>query len=245
MLIFHSILLGILQGLTEFLPVSSSGHLVIAQSILPGFTQPGVFFDVILHLGTLFAVVVYFRKQILKLSRKYLMLLIVGTIPAAVLGFLFQDFFERLFLERQLVGFALIVTALMNFLTDKVKAKKSGISNSQSFFVGIAQAIAIVPGISRSGSTIFAATGLGIKKRQAAEFSFLLSLPAVAGANMLQLSKYHGEIDSNLNIYLVGFIFAFVFGVLSIHLVLKFLLKSKFKYFGWYCLFVGILGIFL
>ena len=243
--LFYAIFLGALQGLTEFLPVSSSGHLVLAQSLIPGFSQPGVLFDVILHFGTFFAVIFYFRKQIFKFNKNYLMLLIIGTIPAALLGYFFQDFFEGLFSNRQIVGFALIITAVMNFLTDRYRENDGVVENTKSFIIGIAQAIAIVPGISRSGSTIFAATRLGVKKEKAAEFSFLLSLPAVAGANILQLSKYHGQIDSNLSLYFVGFIFSFLFVILSIYLVLKLLLKSKFKYFGWYCLLVGILAILL
>lgn len=240
-----TVILGLIQGLTEFLPVSSSGHLVIFQKLIPGFEQPGVSFDVVLHFGTFFAVVVYFRKQIIKINRSYLLFLLIATLPAGVIGFLFQDFFESIFLSKNLVGFALMTTAIMNFLTDKAKKGSTLIDYTKAFIIGFAQAVAIIPGISRSGATIFAGTRMGVDRKKSAEFSFLLSLPAVLGASILELIKYHERLKIDMGFYFIGFLSSFVFGALSIFLALKLLLNKKFKFFAWYCLFVGLLTFFL
>lgn len=232
--------LGILQGLTEFLPISSSGHLVIAQNLMSDFSQPGVLFDVTLHAGTLLAVCIYFRKTLLSLDKKYITLLFIGSVPALVVGLLFQDFFELLFSGTFVVGIALLVTSSVNYFTDKAKKKKNNVSNLDSLLVGIAQAVAIIPGISRSGSTIFVATKLGIDRKKAAEFSFILSLPAIFGASLLQITKYHSDMNGNLVVYSTGLIFAAITGYIAISLVIKILTSRKFVYFAIYC---GILGI--
>jgi undecaprenyl-diphosphatase len=239
--LIYSIFLGILQGFTEFLPVSSSGHLVIAQNLIPGFTQEGVLFDVILHAGTVLAVLYYFRKILLKLESKYLLLLLVGTIPAGLVGVFFNSSIEKLFNGVTLVGFALLFTGVLNFLTDKAKKGSKKISIKKSVLIGMAQALAIIPGISRSGSTIFAGTSLGIKKKEAAQFSFLLSVPAIVGANAVQFLKYGVGGTENIIFYIAGFIAAFISGVTAIKFVLKFLLGGKFKLFAYYCVALGIL----
>lgn len=238
--LISSIFLGILQGLTEFLPVSSSGHLVIAQNLIPGFTQEGVLFDVILHAGTVLAVLYYFRKILLKLTSKYLLLLIIGTIPAGLIGVLLGSSIEKLFNGVYLVGFALLFTAVLNFLTDKAKTGSKEISIKKSLLIGVAQALAIIPGISRSGSTIFAGTSLGIKRKEAAQFSFLLSVPAIVGANAVQFLKYGFSGTENIIFYIAGFSAAFISGVIAINFVLKFLLGGKFKLFAYYCVVLGI-----
>jgi undecaprenyl-diphosphatase len=239
--ILSSILLGIIQGLTEFLPVSSSGHLVIVQQILPNFDQPGILFDVVLHAGTLLAVVVYYWRRLLKIDTRYLSLLIIGTVPSFIAGTFFYGIFEEMFTSIKLVGYMLIITGTLNYLTDiKISRKHgSGQGPSLSIMVGLAQAFAIVPGISRSGSTIFAGIKLGLKKKEAAEFSFLLSIPAILGANILEMIKLGSIGDINITNYFIGFLSAFVVGYLSIKLVLKALVKSQFKYFAVYCLILG------
>src|SRR3989344_4983883 len=154
---FWALFLGIIQGLTEFLPVSSSGHLAIAQSIIPNFKQPGVLFDVSLHLATTFAVVIYFRKKlktILFSDRKYIGFLIVGSIPAALIGILFSDLLETMFLNVAAVAWQLLLTGVICILIDKLREKKDDLSVKNSFLIGCAQALAIIPGISRSASTI-------------------------------------------------------------------------------------------
>lgn len=242
--IFQSALLGTIQGLTEFLPVSSSGHLVILQSLIPGFSQPGVLFDVYLHFGTLLAVLAFYFKRILKIDVNYLKVLILATIPAVIIGFLLKDLIDVLFQNIKLVGLALIVTGIMNLKTDKHKETTDKIDSKKGFLVGLFQAFAIMPGISRSGSTIFAGTLTGLKKEKAAEFSFLLSVPAIFGANVLEIVKNKGEMVFSYN-YLVGILCSFIFGLLCIKLLLNILVSRKFKYFGYYCITLGIIALLL
>jgi undecaprenyl-diphosphatase len=241
----QAIILGILQGLTEFFPVSSSGHLVVAQSIMPNFSQPGVLFDVVLHLGTLAAVLIYFRSSILKMKSGYLKLIIIGSIPAAAIGFLFQDLFEGLFAQTTVVGIALLITAFVNYLTDKAKKEKNNLNLKDALLVGFAQAAAIVPGISRSGLTIFTGTRLGVDRKKAAEFSFILSVPAILGASVLQSVKYYSQVDGGLSIYLSGFAFAALSGYIAIYFVIKILESKRFVYFAVYCAVLGFIALLL
>src|SRR3989344_4755179 len=176
MTILNALVLGVVQGLTEFLPVSSSGHLVIAQSFM-NFTQPGVLFDTTLHLATTAAVVIYFREKILNLKLNDIKIIAIGMLPAGFIGFFFQSFVEDLFTSVTVVGFALLITAAMNYFTDIAQARRRKINFLDAFLVGLSQAFAIIPGISRSGSTIFTGTSLGVERQSAAEFSFLLSIP--------------------------------------------------------------------
>ena len=245
MTFFWSIILGVVQGLTEFLPVSSSGHLAILQSLIPNFSQPGVVFDVTLHLATTLAVIYFFRQSILKLKAKYILLLIVGTIPAVVVGFLFKDFIEPLFGSVALVGTALLVSSLLNFLTDRQTAKIKIPSFLDSLIIGFFQAIAIIPGLSRSGSTIFAGSSLGVDKKEAAKFSFLLSVPAVLGANALEIYSHSSEIENiDYFVYGAGFLAAFITGYLAIKVVIDLLAKNKFRIFAVYCLLLGGAALF-
>lgn len=246
MSIEQAVFLGTVQGLTEFLPVSSSGHLVIAQSFFEGFSQPGVLFDAVLHGGTILAVLWYFKKQLVRLDRRMLTLLFVGSIPAGVAGLLFKDFFESLFSNPGAVGFALLVTGTMNWLVDKRKntthtrqhtTKEMGILDS--LVVGVFQAIAIIPGISRSGSTIFAGVFRGVKKEDAATFSFLLSIPAVSGAIFLQVVK-NGQGNIDYLPYTVGFITAFIVGYFAIDFLFKVIKEHNFWVFALYCWIVGL-----
>jgi len=243
--IISALFLGLIQGLTEFLPVSSSGHLVLAQSFLPAFSQSGVLFDVVLHAGTLTAVVVYFRKKILGLTRREIILLVIGSVPAAIVGFLASDLIESLFTSTKVVGVALLVTAAMNILTDRFRQKIKKVRVLDSVVIGSFQALAIIPGVSRSGSTIFAATARGVNRQKAAEFSFLLSVPAVLGANLLQFYKYPGELGGNMLGLTAGFVAAFISGYLAIYLVFKALLAKNFKLFGIYALVVGLSALLL
>ncbi len=243
--LWFALVLGAVQGLTEFLPISSSAHLVIIQSLIPGFSQQGVMFDVLLHLATTLAVVVYFRNKIFRLSKKYLIALLIGTIPAAFAGYFFKSFFESLFESVRLVGIALVVTALVNYLTDRNVGRREKVGNADAFLVGIAQAVAIIPGISRSGSTIFAGTSLGIDRKEAAQFSFLLSVPAVVGANVLEIldNGLSGRIP--FGIYAAGFIFSFLLGIVGINLTFRFLWEKKFKIFALYSLVLALIAFTL
>ena len=241
----NAAILGMVQGLTEFLPVSSSGHLVLFQKLLPGFSQPGILFDVILHFGTLIAVIIYFRKKLFSLIIDNFWFLVIATIPAVVVGLLFDSFVEKLFASTLYVGFEFLANAVMSYMISVVKDRGVGLNIKNSAIIGIAQAIAISPGISRSGSTIFAGSILGIDKQKVAEFSFILSLPAVLGANVLQLYKYGGSEIVNISNYLIGVISSFVFGLIAIRLVMEFIKKGRFKFFAVYSLILGVLVIAL
>ena len=238
-------ILGILQGLTEFLPISSSGHLVIVQSLLPNFDLPGVLFEAILHFGTLFSVLFYYRKKLFKLSNSYLLLLFLGTIPVVIIGFLFKDLIEVLFSSVKFAALMLLITGVLNLLTDRAVSKDRNIDRRESVLIGIAQTFAILPGISRSGATISIGVNLGIKRSDVAQFSFLLSVPAVLGATVLQLYVNPQAFIVGVEVYLIGFVFAFASGVLAISIVLKTLKKRSFKVFAVYCFVVGALVLLL
>lgn len=235
---------GLVQGLTEFLPVSSSGHLVIVQALFPKYAQPGIFFDVVLHAATLFAVIYYFWPQLAKLKLAEIKYYVVATIPAAIVGYLLKDTVDTLFSSLLLVGLALLITSVLDFSIDLAKKDSAKLTLKNTFLIGVAQALAILPGISRSGSTIFAARMQGIEKKAAAQFSFLLSIPAIAGANLLELLGGGIPAQINTGLYIGGFLAAFVSGLLAIKLVLNLLVENKFKFFGWYCLLVGF-GVLL
>lgn len=237
--------LGAIQGLTEFLPVSSSGHLVVAQHFFPGFSQPGVLFDAFLHLGTTTAVVVILWKRILRINLKDIKYIFLATIPVVIVGIFFQNEIEPLFKSIKIVGIALLVTSVFNFLSDKVSLRSRKINSKSSVLVGLFQALAIVPGISRSGSTIFSGLVAGVPKKEAAEFSFLISIPAILGANIFEFYKHGIMMRTVYSNYVVGFLAAFVFGMLAIKVVFKFLEKGSFKVFSFYCLFLGLLLLIL
>lgn len=233
-----AIILGVVQGITEFLPVSSSAHLAIAQEFLPSFTQPGLLFDVIIHLGTTLAVIYYFRARILTITVREALILGLATVPAVVFGFMFKDVLESMFQNMPIVGITLIITGVLNFLINKASGVTKKVGAWDAILIGVAQAISILPGISRSGSTIFAGVSLGIDRKKAAEFSFLMSIPAILGANVLQLYS-HGVSEAISAAYLAGFLGAFVVGLLSISVLLKLLNERKFSIFGVYCIVLG------
>jgi len=247
--LFFAIFLGIVQGLTEFLPVSSSGHLMLLQALIPNFSQPGVLFDAFLHLGTLFAVIFFFRNVILKIDRYYIMAIILATLPAAILGLLFSSQLEKLFTSTKTLALQFLVSAIFNFAVDKdvkiSKVAKKRLGLVDSLLIGVSQAISILPGISRSGATIFSGVGLGISEELAIEFSFLISIPAILGANFLEFQRHGlGRIE-NPHFYILGFVSSFVSGFLAIGLVKKFLLSKRFRFFGYYCLFAALVSFLI
>ncbi len=245
MKILSAALLGVLQGFSEFLPISSSGHLVIAQSLIEGFEQPGVLFDVFLHLATSFAIIIYFRNKIRNIDFKYLVLIVVGSLPAFIFGFLFRDNLIGLFKSVRVVGVGLIVTSILNFSTDRFYSKRTLIGRIDAFIIGFFQAFAIIPGVSRSGSTIFAGTYLGIEREKSAYFSFLLSIPAIFGASVYELISYTGSFDGLSSFYFVGFLAAFLSSLVAINFVLRFLNMKLFKIFSLYTFILGLLAIFV
>ena len=257
---FQSIILGIIQGLTEFLPVSSSGHLALAQALFKDFEQPGLLYDTLLHLATLLAVTVFFRKRIMRLFKaffglffiKYRLIyheergmlwgIIAATIPTGIIGYLLKDMSELLFEKPIVIGYFLILTSVMLILADR--ATKGGpVNPRKAFIVGIAQGLAVFPGISRSGTTIFAGMMVGISREKAAEFSFLISIPAIIGAMLLQFKHLGTLTSSEITVYLAGMGTAFFFGILAIGVMMEIVKKAKMRYFALYCLIIGICAV--
>ena len=259
-----AVLLGLLQGLTEFLPVSSSGHLALAQSLIPGFSQPGVLFDVTLHIGTLVAVCIYFwqdlREMVLSLfssgrgdaaaSRRMLWLLIAGSVPTAAIGLLFRKQFEAMFSDVYGVGVWFIVTGALLFLTDRVSTRGRALSAMgllDALVIGVAQGLAIIPSLSRSGATIAAGVFLGLERGLLVRYSFLLSIPAVAGAFVLELVTHRHEALQGFDplAYGAGTLAALVVGYWSIGVLLNMTRSRRLSVFAYYCWAVGGLALFL
>jgi undecaprenyl-diphosphatase len=252
---FQAILLGLIQGLTEFLPVSSSGHLALAQSLMGGFEQ-SLLYDTLLHIATLFAVLVYFRDRIWRIVLAFLGLvshrykvhtyeqkpMIIGvfiaTIPTGVIGLLLKDRVEYLFTQPVLIGYLLVITSVMLFLSDRFRGNHK-INLPAAIIVGVAQGLAVFPGISRSGTTIFAGLFAGLSREQAAEFSFLISIPAILGALVLQLPDLKAVSMDGLWIYCIGMAVAFGSGLAAISLMMKIVQRARLSVFAIYCLLVG------
>jgi len=261
MTFFEAIFLGALQGATEFLPVSSSGHLVLAQHLLPGFSQPGVLFDVLLHVGTMVAVAIYFWRDLAGLltslwrrderaaaDRRLLTLLVLGSVPTAVIGLTFKDLFEQLFERPALVCVMLLVTGLLLVLAERFRhgdRKQAQMSVVDALVVGTVQGMAIIPGISRSGSTIATLLFRGIDGETAARFSFLLALPAVFGAALLSARHVDQVAAGQLPIYLAGTVTALVVGLASIHMLMGVVRRRRLSWFALYCWLAGGLGLVL
>jgi undecaprenyl-diphosphatase len=253
--------LGLIQGLTEFLPVSSSGHLVIFEKIF-GVKPDDLVFEVLVHFGTLIAVVIYFRERLRRIfisvfnaaksedDRAHTKLgwfLVLGTIPAVVIGLILKSQVELAFASPRWASGMLIVTAVILLLTRWTKREDGRLNWARSLLIGMAQALAIMPGISRSGATIATGMFARMKKSESAEFSFLLSVPAIAGATIMQLPDFLADVgDARLMInYLAGAGVAALVGYLSIALLMNIVKKGKFFYFGLYCAAAGFLGIIL
>lgn len=271
--IIQAIIIGIVQGLTEFLPVSSSAHLVFVPQILGA--ESTLAFDTILHIGTLVAVVTYFWKDIVQMLRaffaslldiihrrfkeglkedkykKLVWLVIIGTIPAGLAGILFKDFFEGLFSNIPVVGFFLLITGVLLYTSEMVSRRvknKRGLkklSTKDSIIIGIAQACAIAPGISRSGATITTGLFLGMERELAARYSFLLSIPAILGAALVQAKDITTVLDISTTVTIAGFIAAAITGYLAIKIVLKLISERDLLIFAYYCWIVGALAIIL
>ncbi len=248
--ITNTVILGIVQGLTEFLPVSSSGHLVIIQNFFHNFQQPGISFDIFLHLATLLAVIVYFHREIADIltlkNAKWIFLVIVGTIPAGIVGVLFKDRIETMFSNVVFVCFMLIITGILLFISDRctnLTKSKGDITFSDALIIGIFQAFAIIPGISRSGSTIAAGIFRGISRDSATKFSFILSIPAILGAFVLSLKDFSKVSQVDYIPYIAGFIAAFIVGLLSLKMLTMIIRTKNLKYFSFYCWIIA--GIIL
>jgi len=256
-----AIVLGIIQGFTEFLPISSSGHLVIGSQLL-NFQEQGIVFDIFLHLGTLLAVVLVFRKELLAMtlapvswitgngddeSRMYFMwdvYVVAATIPAVVVALFFKDVIEGLFTNLSLVYAMLLITAVIMVSTRYLKERASTLNLPRSVVIGCAQACAIMPGLSRSGSTIFTGMALGINREIVARFSFIMSIPAILGAVVLQApALIHSPPGAESIIQLAaGTVMSALSGYVAIVLLLDIVRKNRLQYFGYYCFAVALAG---
>jgi undecaprenyl-diphosphatase len=250
-----SILLGIVQGLTEFLPVSSSGHLVLAQELLKAELGSGIVFEVAVHVATLVAILIFYRQRVWVLAHgfftrqrdalEYIGKLVVGTLPAIVVALLLRDFIEAQFNSLLVVGLCLITTGFLVWSTRYTlpKAEAHAPTWGQALIIGCVQAFAILPGISRSGSTVAAALALGINPLAAAEFSFMLGMIAMAGAGILMLPELSAVPADTLGTIAFGGLAAMITGLLALIAFVWLLKTRRFYVFAWYVWIVGAVTV--
>jgi len=253
-----AIILGIIQGLTEFLPVSSSGHLELGKAILGDNSIPeeSLLFTVVLHFATALSTIVVFRKDVWDIIRglfqfkwneetQFSLKIIISMIPAALVGFLLEDFMEVFFDGAIIiVGIMLIVTAVLLYLADMAKTTEKGVSYRSAFIIGLAQMVAMLPGISRSGATISTSVLLGIDKSKSARFSFLMVVPLILGKVAKDILSGDISFESaQIGAMGAGFVAAFIAGLVACTWMIKLVRQSKLTYFAIYCLIVGLIAI--
>ncbi|MDT0606638.1 undecaprenyl-diphosphate phosphatase [Croceitalea rosinachiae] len=256
--IIDAIILGIIQGLTEFLPVSSSGHLELGKAILGANAIPeeSLLFTVVLHFATALSTIVIFRKDVLDIFKglfqfnwneetQFAVKIIISMIPAAIVGFFLEDFMIVFFDGAIIiVGIMLIITAILLYLADMAKTTNKGVSFRSAFIIGLAQAVAMLPGISRSGATISTSVLLGIDKTKSARFSFLMVVPLIFGKVAKDILGGELSLESSqMAPMTAGFIAAFVAGLFACTWMIQLVKKSKLTYFAIYCLIVGLIAI--
>ncbi|HET9949900.1 MAG TPA: undecaprenyl-diphosphate phosphatase [Longimicrobiales bacterium] len=249
---WEAAILGFVQGATEFLPVSSSGHLVIGEELL-GVTTPGVLFEVAVHVATLVSILLVYRTRVADLAvgalcgqreaLRYVGMIVLATVPAGLVGVLAGDFVESLFDSPTVVGVSLLITGVLLWSTRWAMARANGPvpTWTAALLIGIAQAFAITPGISRSGTTVVAALWLGVEPREAAAFSFLMAVPAIAGAGVLQIPELANGGGLGWAALALGSLVAAVTGVLAIRTLVLLLARRAFHLFAPYCWAAGAL----
>ncbi len=258
--LIKAVLLGLVQGLTEFLPISSSGHLVLVGELME--VEMSAMFTIAVHVGTLFSVLIYYRNELLKLfiglfekgmnaEKRTVFFLFIGTVPAVVLGLTFEDFFRDALKNEILAAWMLLVTGTLLLVPGWLKrmrksseAQSGGDVDSRSaLLMGLGQALAILPGISRSGATIASGMLAGVESKKAANFAFLLAIPVIAGGAVFEFGDVEGVPRGELVACLVGALLAFGSGVFAIYAVLDTIRRGKFEYFAYYCYAVGALAL--
>lgn len=270
MTIIGAIFLGIIQGLTEFLPVSSSGHLVLFSHLLD-VQEPSLVFEIVVHVGTLLAVLVVFKKELLLLIASFFKILrnpkdakslvhgdsgcrllwgiVLATLPVVILAVLFKDQIEQLFASSLFVGFMLIITGTILYVTERQKMRRKDLaklSAVDALVIGTGQAVAILPGISRSGTTIAMGLARGLDRESAARFSFLLTIPAILGALVFSIDDLvGGTMAVGAGALVAGLVAAALTGYLAIHFLLNLIKKGKLVWFSYYTWFLGSLVIVL
>ena len=254
----EAIIIGIIQGFTEFLPISSSGHLEIGKALFgnEAIGQESLFLTLVLHFATALSTMVVFKNEIREILKglldfemndhtKFSIKIIISMIPAILVGLFFQNQIEALFSKNLvLVGVMLLFTAMILFLADLASDTQKKVTFSNAFVLGIVQAIAILPGISRSGSTIASAVLLGIDRQKATRFSFLMVLPLIFGSMAKTIIDSEGiPQNSNITILAIGFISAFISGIVACKWMITIVKKSQLRYFSYYCIFVGVITL--
>lgn len=264
--LIEAIFLGIVQGITEFLPVSSSGHLVLIRALFGRDLETGITFEIIVHFGSFCSIVLYYRKLIAEIIRdviksispaglqtamyktnpnvQFSLFILISMIPAMIVGFTMKDTIEALFLNPFFASCMLLITGTLLFSTRFVQQPQKNVNTFRGLTMGIAQAFAIIPGISRSGSTISVGLFSGINREEVANFSFLMVLPVLAGAMLLAVLDLmeNGVEMAAVIVLIVGFFTSFISGYLALSYLVKLLKKEKFFYFSYYCWAVGIAG---
>lgn len=265
--LLDSFLLGLIQGLTEFLPISSSGHLVLGEALLGGGIDKNITFEVVVHFGTLCSIVVYYRQKLADMAASWFRLpgssesfteqweqdpnlkltwfVIISMIPALIVGLSLKEQIENIFLNPFMVSIMLLVTGLILFLTKFRSHFPNHLNGRRAFGIGLAQAFAILPGISRSGSTISLGLYLGVKRKEVADFSFLMVLPVIAGAMLLELKEMAeaGVAANDALALAVGFLTAFVSGYYALKYLIILLQNKGIHPFAWYCWILGGAGL--
>lgn len=231
------IILSLIQGLTEFLPISSSGHLVLFENILK-YNPEGIGLEVLLHISTSLAIIVYFLKRIFSFYKIYYKEVIIGIIPAGITGFLFKRFFERFFDFPSYLFLFFLINSIILFLARERGNEKIDIK--KALFIGIFQILSIFPGISRSGTTISSALILKCNKKEAFEFSFLMGLPLILGSGLVEYENINLNFEN-----FIGFLITFFTGLLSLYILDRILKIKKFHYFSFYTLFLSIISFFI
>jgi len=258
MTLIISIVLGILQGLTEFLPISSSAHLVFAEHLIKLPTELRLSYNAFLHLGTALALLIFFSKRIIQIigsvftkdliqrqtNLPWILYILIGSIPIAIIGRIFKDIIEQTFTKPIFPTILLLVTGILLIATKFAQNSNKKINWRFALIIGIVQAVALLPGISRSGATIAIALLLGISSYEAFEFSFLLSIPAVIGANILTINDLANSNISGL-VIVIGIIVTTVTGLLALFLLKNLVLRRKLYYFGFYCIIASILALII
>ncbi len=260
--LFDAILLGIVQGITEFLPISSDGHLAIVQHLLSDFHQPGLLFDVMLHVGTLLAIILYFARDITGLAtalfrkdadarrdRHLLWLIVAASVPTAIIGLALKSLVEQWVENMAVVGGMLLVTGTLLFISERYRRGGqrgvAALTLTDAVLTGIAQGLAVLPGLSRSGSTIATLLFRGVSGETAARFSFLMAIPAVGGAALLSLRDLDALPTADLPAYLAGTGVAFLVGLLAIRMLLGVIRRQRLVWFTFYCWLAGALVLAL
>jgi undecaprenyl-diphosphatase len=248
------VILGIIEGLTEFLPISSTGHLIVAGDLL-NFADEHEVFSVVIQLGAILAVVAYFSRRFLALGAgllrrdpaawRFLLGLVVATLPAAVIGLLLDDWLDEHLMHTGVVAVTLAVGGLAILVIERgkrtaVESDAWSLSLRSAFLIGCCQLLALIPGVSRSGSTILGGVMLGVSRPAATEFSFFLAIPVMLGASMLKLVKHPQALTDNPMPIVVGFVISFVIALASIHWLLRYVARHDFRAFGWYRLGAGL-----